>query len=108
MNYSKNQHNLIFINKSVDKSVINFYYLYIMNTKMYSFRLDEKLMNYAKKAASKMDMSTSSFIRYLLKEKFEKGSNFFINYREDIIKALWEISSELKKIRSDLKKVHEK
>ncbi len=105
MNYSKNQLNSMFVDKSVDKSVINFYYLYVMNTKMYSFRLDKKLMDNAKKFASKMDMSMSSFIRYLLKEKFEKGSNFIINYREDKIEALREISSEIKKLRSDIKKL---
>ncbi len=89
--------------KSVDKYVTNFYYLYIMTTKMYSFRLNKELMDSAKKIAGKMDMSLSFFIRYLLKENFEKGNKAFLTYRDEKVKVLREISSEIKKLRSDLR-----
>ena len=74
-----------------------------MTTKMYSFRLDKELMDSAKKIAGKMDMSLSFFIRYILREKFEKGSTTFFNCRDERVKVLREISQEIKKLRSDLK-----
>ena len=74
-----------------------------MTTKMYSFRLDKELMDSAKKIAGKMDISLSFFIRYILKEKIEKGVKGFFNCRDERVKVLREISQEIKKLRSDLK-----
>jgi len=70
---------------------------------MYSFRLDEELMGRAKEAAGKMGMSLSFFIRCLIKEKLGKGSKVFLNFRDERVKVLREISTEIKQLRSDLK-----
>ena len=74
-----------------------------MNTKMYSFRLDEEIMDRAKEAAGQMGMSLSFFIRCLIKEKLGKESKVFLTFRDNRVKVMREISTEIKKLRSDLK-----
>jgi antitoxin component of RelBE/YafQ-DinJ toxin-antitoxin module len=70
---------------------------------MYSFRLDEEIMDRAKEAAGQMGMSLSFFIRCLIKEKLGKGSEVFLTFRDNRVKVMREISTEIKKLRSDLK-----
>jgi len=60
-------------------------------------------MDRAKEAAGKMGMSLSFFIRCLIKEKLGKGNKVFLNFCDDRDKIMREISTEIKKIRSDLK-----
>jgi len=80
-----------------------------MNKKMYSFRLNKDLVDDAKKIAREMGISLSLFISCLLKEKVSylnsgnKDNNFFIS-NELAPQILREIVSEIKKLRSDLKK----
>lgn len=74
-----------------------------MTNKMYSFRLDKELMNNAKEAAGKMDMSLSLFIRHMIREKLGKVNKTSFLFQDEKEKALQEISSEIKKLRSDLK-----
>ncbi len=73
-----------------------------MANKMYSFRLDKELMDSAKEAAGKMDMSLSLFIRRMVREKLGKVNKTSFLFRDEKEKALQEISSEIKKLRSDL------
>ncbi len=85
-----------------------------MNKKMYSFRLSKDLVDSAKEIAREMGISLSLFISCLLKEKLshlnfgEKAgkmdSNFIIS-NEPTPQILREIVSEIKKLRSDLKKI---
>ena len=70
---------------------------------MYSFRLNKSLMDEAKSIAAKMDISLSFFITCLIKEKIKKRNNFFTVTDDGKIKLLYEIASEIKNLRSDLK-----
>jgi len=76
---------------------------------MYSFRLNKELMDNAKKVAEDMDISLSLFVSCLIKEKIsnlKSGNNdksFFIS-NEPTPQILREIVSEIKELRSDLKK----
>lgn len=76
---------------------------------MYSFRLNKDLVDNAKKIAGEIGISLSLFISCLLKEKVNylnsgnKNNNFFIP-NELAPQMLYEIVSEIKKLRSDLKK----
>jgi len=80
-----------------------------MTKKMYSFRLNKELMDNAKKVAEDMDISLSLFVSCLIKEKIsnlKSGNNdksFFIS-NEPTPQILREIVSEIKELRSDLKK----
>ena len=80
-----------------------------MTKKMYSFRLNKELMDNAKKVAEDMDISLSLFVSCLIKEKIsnlKSGNNdksFFIS-NELTPQILREIVSEIKELRSDLKK----
>ncbi|MCJ7727797.1 MAG: hypothetical protein MUO96_04035 [Actinobacteria bacterium] len=80
-----------------------------MTKKMYSFRLNKDLVDKAKKIAENIDISLSLFISCLIKEKIsnlKSGNNdksFFIS-NELTPQILREIVSEIKELRSDLKK----
>jgi len=74
-----------------------------MNTRMYSFRLNKELMDRAKEASGKKGISLSFFIRCLIREKLGKESKVFFPLYDDEVKVLREISTEIKKLRSDLK-----
>jgi antitoxin component of RelBE/YafQ-DinJ toxin-antitoxin module len=74
-----------------------------MTDRMYSFRLNEELLDSAKEAASKMDMSLSFFIRRLLREKLGEVDKRTFLFQDEKVRVLQEISSEIKKLRSDLK-----
>lgn len=74
-----------------------------MTTKMFSFRIDKELMDRAKEAAGKMDMSLSFFIRGLIRERLEKVTKTSFFFQDEKIKAINEISYEIRKLRSDLK-----
>jgi len=79
---------------------------------MYSFRLDQNLINLAKKAASKMDISLSSFISYSIKEKLNSigiGNNqdCYSIVNRNSTNNLKEIAEEIRKLRSDLRKIFE-
>jgi hypothetical protein len=76
---------------------------------MYSFRLNKNLVDNAKKIAKNMDISLSLFISCLIKERISNlnsGNNdksFFVS-SELTPQILREIVSEIKELRSDLKK----
>ena len=80
---------------------------------MYSFRLNEDLIDKAKIVANKMDVSLSLFISYAVREKLDslKGEEdsiqFFVAGKKsnDSLKAIVE---EIKKIRLVLNKIFKK
>jgi antitoxin component of RelBE/YafQ-DinJ toxin-antitoxin module len=74
-----------------------------MTNKMYSFRIDKELMDRAKRAAGEMDMSLSFFIRSLIRERLGKATKTSFLFQDEKIKALHEVSYEIRKLRSDLK-----
>jgi antitoxin component of RelBE/YafQ-DinJ toxin-antitoxin module len=80
-----------------------------MDKKMYSFRLNKDLVDDAKRIAKEMGISLSLFISCLIKEKISyinsrnKNNSFFIS-NELTPQILREIVSEIRKLRSDLKK----
>jgi hypothetical protein len=70
---------------------------------MYSFRIDKNLMDRAKEAAGKMDMSLSFFVRSLIREKLGKVSKTSFLFQDERVKALQEVSYEIRKLRTDLR-----
>ena len=82
-----------------------------MTKKMYSFRLNKKLIDNAKKIAEKMDISLSMFISFLLKEKvngmsYISSGGISIKGGEDNTRILHEIAGEIKALRMDLNRYY--